>query len=111
MMPLECGAAMVESTVFLGVFAAVLAGVFFGVFVGVFVFAGVFFSSFFPFYGAAFSFLASFGASFVADFDLFYSGAALFFPANLTSASLGFFSFFLPVASSLGAAAAAFAAS
>jgi hypothetical protein len=55
--------------------------------------------------------LASFGASFAADFDLFYSGAGLFFPANLTSASLSFFSFFLPAASSLGAAAAAFTAS
>jgi hypothetical protein len=110
-MPLECRTAMVASAVFLGVFTTVLAGVFFGVFAGVFDFAGVFFSSFLPFYGAAFSFLASFGASFAADFDLFYSGAGLFFPANLTSASLSFFSFFLPAASSLGAAAAAFTAS
>jgi hypothetical protein len=98
---------MVASACFFGVFAGVFAGVFFGVLTGVFDFAGVFFSSFFPFVGATLSFLASFGA----DFDLFYSGAGLFLPANLTSASLGFFSFFLPVASTLGAAAAAVAAS
>lgn len=77
-------------------FAGVFAGVFLGVFTGVFDLAGVFFSSFLPFAGVAF-------LPFAADFDVDFSGAALFLPASLTSPFLPFFG---AGSAALGAAAA-----